>query len=139
MRNVAVDIRYALLLMLVVALAGCKAANPIAAAETPEQRAYAAYGTFVIFQEKAADIVEDQTLSRNIRLSVAQAEQRARPVAESLIATYVEFIEVKAEFDAGDPTAEARLVQVSTSLNDWVNRLAPLINELVRNVRGAED
>lgn len=137
MRN-AVDIRQVYVLLLAVALAGCQAANPIAQAETPEQRAYAAYGTFVIFQEKAADIAEDATLPRGVRLRVAQAEQRARPVAESLIETYVEFIEIKAEFDAGDPTAEARLVQVSNSLNDWVNRLAPLVSELVRNVKGAE-
>ena len=137
MRN-AVDIRQVYVLLLAVALAGCQAANPIAQAETPEQRAYAAYGTFVIFQEKAADIAEDATLPRGVRLRVAQAEQRARPVAESLIETYVEFIEIKAEFDAGDSTAEARLVQVSNSLNDWVNRLAPLVAELVRNVKGAE-
>lgn len=139
MRNAVVDVRYVLLLILALALGGCKSANPVAAAETPEQRAYAAYGTFVIFQEKAADIVEDTAIPRGVRLSVAQAEQRARPVAESLIATYVELIEVKAEFDAGDPGAEARVLQVSASLNDWVTRLAPLVNELVRNVRGAED
>lgn len=139
MKNVAVDIRQVWLLILAVALAGCQSANPIAAADTNEQRAYASYGTFVIFQEKAADLAQDATLPRGVRLRVAQAEQRARPVAESLLTTYMEFIEIKAEFDAGDPTAEARLVTVSNNLNNWVNRLAPLVNELVRNVKGAED
>ena len=131
------DYRYAWLLLWVFALAGCQSANPIAAAETSEQRAYAAYGTFVIFQEKAADLVEEQSLSRSVRLRIVQAEERAKPIADSLLDAYVEFISVKAEFDAGN-TSQARLVTAANRLDGWVSRLAPLINELVRTIKGAE-
>jgi hypothetical protein len=132
------DYRYALLLLWLTALAGCQSANPMRAAETPEQRAYAAYGTFVIAQETAADLVEQQSIPRGVRLRIVQAEERAKPVADSLLDAYTEFLIVKAEFDAGD-TSEQRLVIAAESLDDWVTQLAPLVADLLRNIKGAED
>ncbi len=124
-------------LLLLVGLQGCAGTNPIAAAETPEQRAFAAYGTFVIFQEKGADLAEQANLPRSVRLAIVNAEERAKPVADNLLDAYTEFLIVKAEFDAGE-TSQDRLMIASRSLNDWVTRLAPLMNELVRSVKGAE-
>lgn len=124
-------------LLLLVGLQGCASTNPIAAAETAEQRAYAAYGTFVIFQEKAVDLVGEESISSNVRLRIIEAEERAKPVADSLLDAYVEFLAVKAEFNAGNTTQE-RLVAAATSLDDWVTRLAPMINELIRTLQGAE-
>lgn len=124
-------------LLLLVGLQGCASTNPIAAAETAEQRAYAAYGTFVIFQEKAVDLVGEESISSNVRLRIIEAEERAKPVADSLLDAYVEFLAVKAEFNAGNTTQE-RLVAAATSLDDWVARLAPMINELIRTLQGAE-
>ncbi len=132
------DYRYAWLMLWLFALAGCQSANPIAAAETPEQRAYAAYGTFVIAQETAADLVEQDTIPRGVRLRIIQAEERAKPVAESLLDAYIDFLIVKAEFNAGT-TSEQRLAIAAESLDDWVTQLAPLINELLRNLRGARE
>ena len=130
------DYRYAWLLLLLTALAGCQSANPMRAAETPEQRAYAAYGTFVIAQETAADLVEDASIPDGVRLRIIQAEERAKPVADSLLDAYTEYLIIKAEFDAGD-TSEQRLVIAAESLDDWVTQLAPLVAELLRNVKGA--
>ena len=130
------DYRYAWLLLLLTALAGCQSANPMRAAETPEQRAYAAYGTFVIAQETAADLVEDASIPDGVRLRIIQAEERAKPVADSLLDAYTEFLIVKAEFDAGD-TSESRLVIAANNLDDWVTQLAPLVAELLRNIKGA--
>jgi len=123
--------------LLLVGLQGCASTNPIAAAETSEQRAYAAYGTFVIFQEKAADLVEEESIPDGVKLRIIEAEERAKPVADSLLDAYTEFLAIKAEFDAGE-TSEERLVAAANSLNDWITQLAPLINELVRNIKGAE-
>ena len=119
-------------------VAGCQSANPIAAAETNEQRAYAAYGTFVIFQEKAADLAEDPAIPNGVKLRIIAAEERAKPVADSLLDAYAEFLAIKAQFDAGQSTEEAVLI-ASNNLNDWITRLAPLVNELIRNVKGAAD
>ena len=130
------DYRYAWLMLWLFALAGCQGANPIRAAETPEQRAYAAYGTFVIAQETAADLVEDQAIPRGVRLRIISAEERAKPVADSLLDAYTEYLIIKAEFDAGD-TSEQRLVIAANNLDDWVTQLAPLVAELLRNIKGA--
>lgn len=119
-------------------LSGCQSTNPIGAAETAEQRAYAAYGTFVIFQEKAADLVEQPELSRGLKLRIINAEEAAKPVAESLLDAYTELLAVRAQFDAGQ-TTEEKVVIASNNLNSWITRLAPLVNELIRNIKGAED
>lgn len=132
-----VDIRQLWLLLFAIALAGCQSANPMAAANTNEQRAYAAYGTFVIFQEKAADLAEDSAIPRGVKLRIIQAEERAKPAADSLLDAYTEFLVIRAQFDAGQTTEEKVLI-ASNNLNDWVTRLLPLINELVRNVKGAD-
>jgi len=132
------DYRIAWILLWAIALAGCQSANPIKAAETTEQRAYAAYGTFVIVQEKAADLVEQQNIPRSVRLQIIQAEERAKPVADSLLDAYTEFLVVRAEFEAGQ-TSEQRFVIASERLDDWVTQLAPLVNELIRNIKGAEN
>lgn len=132
------DFRVAWILLWVVALAGCQTANPIKEAETPEQRAYAAYGTFVIAQEKAADLAENAAIPRGARLRIIEAEERAKPVADDLLDAYLEFLVIKAEFDAGQ-TSEERFVTAANSLNDWINRLVPLVNELIRNIKGAEE
>ena len=124
-------------LLLVVGLQGCASTNPIAAAETSEQRAYAAYGTFVLFQEKAVDLVGEESISSDVRLRIIAAEERAKPVADSLLDAYVEFLAVKAEFNTGD-TSQERLIAAATTLDDWITRLAPMVNELIRTLQGAE-
>lgn len=132
------DYRYAWLMLWLFALAGCQSANPMKAAETPEQRAYAAYGTFVIAQETAADLVEDASIPDGVRLRIIQAEERAKPVADSLLDAYMGFLVIKAEFEANE-TTEARFIAASRELDDWVTQLAPLINDLLRNIRGAKE
>ena len=136
-KQTQIDYRIAWLLLFVVALSGCTGMNPVKVAESPEQQAYAAYGTFVIFQEKAANIVEDRTIPRGVRLKIIEAEERAKPVADSLLDAFAEFLTVKAEFQAGT-TDEERFVIAANSLNDWVTQLAPLINDLVRSIKGAQ-
>lgn len=131
------DYRYAWLMLWLFALAGCQSANPIAAAETSEQRAYAAYGTFVIVQEKAADLAEDPAIPRGVKLRIIQAEERAKPVADSLLDAYTAFLVIKGEFDAGE-TSEQRLLSASRELDGWITELAPLINEIIRNIKGAQ-
>ena len=125
------------LLLLVVGLQGCAGTNPIAAAETNEQRAYAAYGTFVIMQEKAADLVEQTNIPRGVKLRIIGAEERAKPVADSLLDAYVEYLLVRAEYEAGQ-TSEERFVIAANSLDNWVTQPVPLLNELIRNVKGVD-
>lgn len=114
-----------LLLLTMVALAGCKAANPIGAAETSEQRAYAAYGTYVIFAEKAADLAEQPNIPRSVKLRLIEAEERASPIMNTMLDMLAEYERTKS-------------ATAYTNLTVWVDRALPLIAALVRNVKGAE-
>jgi hypothetical protein len=71
------------------------------------------------------------------RRRLIQAEERAKPVADSLLVAYTAFLIVKAEFDAGE-TSEQQFAIASKELNSWISELAPLMNELIRNIKGAQ-
>lgn len=126
---------YMLVIMLV--LQACAASNPMAKAETVEQRAFAAYGTFVIFEEQAAKLISSGELSNSVVRAIGRADARAKPVADSLLDATLEFAQIRAEFEAGG-TGEARFVSAMNELNGWVERALPLINNLVSAVQGAE-
>lgn len=124
----SIEIRYlwtAPVLMLLI-LGACASINPVKQAETLEQKAYAVYGTYVVFAEKAADLAENDALSRSIRLGLVNAEGRASPVIASLL----------------DAVQEMQILNNSTtrtSLESWIGRALPLINDLVRSVKGAQE
>lgn len=131
-------VAWLILCMLAVSGAACAPVNPVAVAETPEQKAYAAYGMFVVFQETAADLVDDPALSDGVKLRIIEAEAQAHVVANGTLDAINEFLRVKAEFDAGEST-EARVQIAANNLNDWITRLVPLVNELIRNIKGASN
>lgn len=46
-------------LLLLFTVTGCSTIEPVRTAETPEQKAFALHGTYVIYKEVAADLSED--------------------------------------------------------------------------------
>lgn len=114
-----------LLLTLFVAVA-CESINPVGKAETLEQRAFAVYGTYVIFAEQAADLAENDALPRSVRLALVTAEERTSPVIESLL-------------NAVQDLQVLNSSTTRTSLESWVDRALPLVSDLVRSVRGAQE
>ena len=122
-------------LLLIVGLQGCASSNPIARAETVEQKAFAAYGSFVIAQEQAAKLVSSGQLSNNAIINIGRAEERAKEVADSLIPAVLEFQEIRAEFEAGG-TGESRYISAMNNLNNWAERLLPLVNNLLAAAKG---
>jgi hypothetical protein len=117
---------FPLWLVMGLALVACESINPVGKAETLEQRAYAVYGTYVLFAEKAADLAENDALSRSVRLGLVDAEERTSPVIASLL----------------NAVQEMQTLNNSTtraSLEGWVDRALPLINDLVRSVKGAQE
>ena len=125
------------LLAIIFALQACAGSNPIAAAETTEQRAFATYGTFVIIEEQAAKLVSSGQISDSAVRAIARADAQAKPVADSLLNATLEFIVIRSEYEAGE-TAERRFVSAMDSLNNWVERVRPLIANLISAVQGAE-
>ena len=125
------------LLAIVFALQACAGSNPIAKAETTEQRAFATYGTFVIIEEQAAKLVSSGQLSDSAVRAIARADAQVKSVADSLLNATLEFTVIRAEFEAGE-TGEERFVRAMNELNSWVERARPLIANLITAVRGAE-
>ena len=135
----AIQQRYFAFLLLLTALGlqACASINPIAAAETPDQRAYAIFGTFTIFSEKAADLAENPTLPRNVRLGLVNAQEEARPVVNDMLEVLDEYETIKAQVEAGE-TGQDRFAIVARNLNSWVDRVVPLVNRLVSRVTEAD-
>jgi len=115
-----------LLLLTLVVVASCASINPVGKAETLEQRAYAVYGMYVVFAEKAADLAENDALPDSVRLGLVTAEERASPVVASLLA-------------AAEDMQTLNNSTTRTSLEAWIDRALPLINDLVRSVKGAQE
>jgi hypothetical protein len=124
------------IMVAVLAVYACSIINPVSKAETTEQRAYAAYGTFVIFEEKAVELVESGTLPDDIALAIIDADERAKGVADSLLDATWEFIKVRDQLAAGETTQEQLDIAVA-NLDSWINRAVPLINGLGTAVTGA--
>lgn len=124
-------------LLLLIGLQGCAASNPLAQAETVEQKAYAAYGTFVIAEEQAAKLVSSGQLNNSQIIAIGKADERAKAVVDDLLEAVLEFEAIKAEFEEFG-SGEQRYVNAMNNLNNWTGRLVPLINNLLAAVRGAE-
>jgi hypothetical protein len=124
-------------LLLLIGLQGCASSNPLAQAETVEQKAYAAYGSFVIAEEQAAKLVSSGQLNNSQIIAIGRADERAKAVVDDLIAAVLEFEEIQEEFRKFG-TGEQRYINAMNSLNNWTERLVPLINNLLSAVRGAE-
>src|SRR5690606_31349589 len=58
--------------------------NPLAAAQTLDQRAYALLESYAAVLEEAADIVRDPATPDDVRRALARAEAAATPVVEAL-------------------------------------------------------
>jgi len=125
------------LLAIMLLLQACAGANPIAKAETTEQRAFATYGTFVIIEEQAAKLVSSGQISDSAVRAIARADSQVKSVADSLLDATLEFTVIRAEFEAGG-TGEEQFVRAMNELNSWVERARPLIANLISAVQGAE-
>lgn len=98
-----------LALMLGTGTPGCAtvaAHNPVAAAETPEQVAFAVYGTFAATQDLALEVVLNEGVPREIRRGVQRAEGLAKPAADALLVGAQAVLRARAAFNAGAGPAE---------------------------------
>lgn len=80
--------------------------NPVAAAETPEQVAYAVFGTFAATQELALEVVRSEDVPLELRRGVQRAEGLAKPAADALLVGAQAVLRARAAFDSGTGPAE---------------------------------
>lgn len=124
--------------------------SPIKQAETFEQKAFALYGTYVIFQGKAAELVQDSAVSDRIKQALRDADKVAYPAAEELVEAATtasdirDIINMCQELEAPEanpactPSNEQRLANAITNLSTIYFRAQPIILNLVSTVKGTK-
>lgn len=124
------------LFVFVASLFTACASTPIGVAQTLEQRAYAAYGTFVIIEEKAAELTGTSSkLSRRSQLQIINGIQSAQPVVDDLQKSLAAYETARADFEAQKIDQPAFQVVVN-NLASWVKTAEPLIASLLSATRG---
>jgi hypothetical protein len=120
----------------ILILPGCKNA-PVQQAETVEQKAYALYGTYVIFQEKAAELVQNSATPENVKQALRDADRVAYPLAESLVEASLEVEAIREQIASG-LTTEERLTIAISNLSTIYFSAAPKLLAVVAAVKGAK-
>lgn len=124
------------LVLLATALSACATINPISSAKTVEQKVYATYGSFVVFEQQAAALMQSPDVPIEVKRAIQQADAIAKPAADQLFDATVALIKVKAELAAGTTTDEKVLIATNNLLR-WYADAAPKIQALVGAVEGA--
>jgi len=120
--------------------------NPIAAAETLDQRAYALLASYAAVVEEATDIVRDPTAPLAFKRALGQAERAATPAAETLEIAIAAYVQARADFEAASGASQPAMQRAATALTIAAQRLneaivraqAPVadLQDLVRARRG---
>lgn len=117
-------------LALAVALSACATINPIGTAQTAEQKAYAAYGTFVVFEEEAAKLVQSSEVPPDVKENLKRADAVAKPAADALVAAARQVLMVRKQLESG-ATTDDKLRLAIENLNRWYFDTLPKIQALV--------
>ncbi|MBN8606741.1 MAG: hypothetical protein J0L81_07475 [Caulobacterales bacterium] len=129
-----------------VQVADTRIENPIVAARTLDQRAYAALHAYAAVIEEATDIVRDPAAPVGFKRALGQAERVATPAAETLQIAVAAYVRARADFEAASGETQPTLERAATALTIAARRLnealaaaeAPIaeLEDLVRARRG---
>ncbi|MEQ1619297.1 MAG: hypothetical protein ABL883_13255 [Terricaulis sp.] len=121
-------------------------ANPVSAARTLDQRAYALLHSYAAVIEEATDIVRDPNAPMAFKRALGQAEAIATPAAETLEIAIAAYMNARAEFETSTSESQSTLERAATGLTIAARRLSEAIaaaqapvtelEELVRARRG---
>lgn len=128
-----------LVMTLSVFLSGCAGYNPVAVAQTPEQKADAVYATFVLFEQRAVSLAERSGTPQSVINSLARADRVVKPIMDSLQAAVSEVERVRADIATGGDSTQDMLVVVTLNLEKWLIEAAPALQALIDAVTSASD
>ena len=97
--------------------------NPVAAAQTLDQRAYALLHGYAAIVEEAADIVADPSTPQAFKRALGQAERVATPAAETLQIAVSAYIRARSDFDAASGANQSVIQRAATALSVAAHRL----------------
>jgi hypothetical protein len=132
-------VAFPLLFSGVMLLAGCEtvqAVNAVAAAESTEQRGFALYGTYVVLQERAAELVRDRSIPKAVRKRIQDADRIAYPLAERVRVLAIELNAARMAFNTAQGPAD-KVAATSAALGQAIVILAPAIQAVTAAVNEA--
>lgn len=97
--------------------------NPIAAAQTLDQRAYALLHTYAAIVEEATDIVRDPATPLAFKRALGQAERVATPATETLKIAVSAYMRARADFEATSGANQTTIERAATALSIAARRL----------------
>jgi hypothetical protein len=97
--------------------------NPIAAARTIDQRAYALLHSYAAVMEEATDIVADPATPLAFKRALGQAERVATPAIETLHIAVTSYMRARADFDAASGANQTTIQRAATTLSVAARRL----------------
>jgi hypothetical protein len=97
--------------------------NPVAAAQTIDQRAYALLHTYAAIVEEATDIVADPAAPLAFKRALGQAERVATPTADTLHIAVTAYMRARADFDAASSASQTTIQRAATALSIAARRL----------------
>jgi hypothetical protein len=120
--------------------------NPISAAHTTEQHAYALLHAYAAVVEEATDIVRDPATPPAFKRALGQAERAATPAVEALQIAVSAYLRARADFEAASGAGQSGIERAATAMGIATRQLsealvaaqAPLaeLEGLVRAHRG---
>jgi hypothetical protein len=123
--------RLVLMLACVAALAGCTAQKELLKeAQTPEETVYALYGSFVVYEEVAADLDTNAQTPADVKDTIRKLDATAKPAADSLQDAARSVIKIKAQVAAGGTSGE-KLDVVNANLAAWIAEAKPKITAFI--------
>jgi hypothetical protein len=82
--------------------------NPVSAARTLDQRAYALLSAYAAVVEEATDILRDPGAPAPFKRALGQAERAATPAAETLGVAVRAYVQARADFEAASGESAQR-------------------------------
>lgn len=101
--------------------------NPISAARTLDQRAYALLHAYAAIVEEATDIVRDPAAPLAFKGALGRTERAATPAAETLGIAVRAYVRARADFEAASGESQPTAQRAATALTIAAQRLSEAI------------
>ncbi|MBI3439723.1 MAG: hypothetical protein HY054_13940 [Proteobacteria bacterium] len=124
----ALALACALTLMPACAALHLNAPNPIAAAQTTDQRAYALIQSYGALIETATSVVRDPSVPMAAKRAIGRAEAAATPAVSTLEVAFSAYLRARAAYEAASRADEAALTHALNALNAASQALAQAID-----------
>jgi hypothetical protein len=101
--------------------------NPVDAAQTPDQRAYALLGSYAALVETATDIVRDPSVPIEAKRALGRAEAVATPTAQALEAAFAAYLRARNGFEAASGGDQSSVSRAASDLSNAAKALGDAI------------